>query len=135
MAKTATKKKSSKQPDLFDSPRTAKSSARKAPKASARGKTSARSKASARGSSAEAGYTAKHIEVLEGLEPVRRRPGMYIGGTDEKALDRLFPEVIENAMDAALARHAGGGVVEIEANVFGGGTDDRRRIPVAAHPK
>jgi topoisomerase-4 subunit B len=47
-------------------------------------------------SSAEAGYTAKHIEVLEGLEPVRRRPGMYIGGTDEKALHHLFAEVIDN---------------------------------------
>jgi hypothetical protein len=68
MAKTATKKKTAKQPDLFDRPRGAKSSARKAPKASTRGKTGARSKASARGTGAEAGYTAKHIEVLEGLE-------------------------------------------------------------------
>src|ERR1700751_3521158 len=52
-------------------------------------------------SGAEAGYTAKHIEVLEGLEPVRKRPGMYIGGTDEKALPPLFAEVIDNAMDEA----------------------------------
>src|SRR5437870_9910817 len=51
---------------------------------------------------AEAGYTARHIEVLEGLEPVRRRPGMYIGGTDEKALHHLFAEVIDNSMDEAL---------------------------------
>ena len=48
-------------------------------------------------------YTAADIEVLEGLEPVRRRPGMYVGGTDEKALHHLFAEVIDNAMDEAVA--------------------------------
>jgi len=135
MAKTATKKKPTKQPDLFDTARTAKSAARKAPKASARGKTSARSKASARGSGAEAGYTAKHIEVLEGLEPVRRRPGMYIGGTDEKALHHLFAEVIDNAMDEALAGHADWIEVEMEANGFVSVTDNGRGIPVDPHPK
>ena len=132
MAKTATKKKPSKQPDLFDGPRSGKSSARKAPKASAR---TARTKPSARGSSAEAGYTAKHIEVLEGLEPVRRRPGMYIGGTDEKALHHLFAEVIDNAMDEALAGHADWIDVEMEANGFVSVTDNGRGIPVDPHPK
>ena len=52
------------------------------------------------------GYSAADIEVLEGLEPVRRRPGMYIGGTDEKALHHLFAEVIDNSMDEAVAGHA-----------------------------
>jgi topoisomerase IV subunit B len=132
MAKTATKKKPSKQPDLFDAPRSGKSSARKAPKASAR---TARTKPAARGSSAEAGYTAKHIEVLEGLEPVRRRPGMYIGGTDEKALHHLFAEVIDNAMDEALAGHADWIEVEMEANGFVSVTDNGRGIPVDPHPK
>ena len=135
MAKTATKKKQSKQPDLFETPRVPKSSARKPPKASARAKTSGRTKPAARGSSAEAGYTAKHIEVLEGLEPVRRRPGMYIGGTDEKALHHLFAEVIDNAMDEALAGHADWIEVEMEANGFVSVTDNGRGIPVDPHPK
>ena len=55
------------------------------------------------GGSAEDAYTAADIEVLEGLEPVRRRPGMYIGGTDEKAMHHLFAEVLDNAMDEAVA--------------------------------
>jgi topoisomerase-4 subunit B len=135
MAKTATKKKQSKQPDLFETPRAPKSSARKAPKTSARAKTAGRAKPTARGSSAEAGYTAKHIEVLEGLEPVRRRPGMYIGGTDEKALHHLFAEVIDNAMDEALAGHADWIEVEMEANGFVSVTDNGRGIPVDPHPK
>ncbi len=135
MAKAATKKKPSKQPDLFDSARAAPTSARKSPKASARAKSSARTKQSARGASAESGYTAKHIEVLEGLEPVRRRPGMYIGGTDEKALHHLFAEVIDNAMDEALAGHADWIEVEMEANGFVSVTDNGRGIPVDPHPK
>ena len=127
MAKTATKKKPARQPDLFDKP--------SATKSSARAKTSARAKSAARGSSAESGYTAKHIEVLEGLEPVRRRPGMYIGGTDEKALHHLFAEVIDNAMDEALAGHADWIEVEMEADGFVSVTDNGRGIPVDPHPK
>jgi topoisomerase-4 subunit B len=86
-------------------------------------------------SPAEAGYTAKHIEVLEGLEPVRRRPGMYIGGTDEKALHHLFAEVIDNAMDEALAGHATWIEVAMEADGFVTVTDNGRGIPVDPHPK
>jgi topoisomerase IV subunit B len=91
--------------------------------------------AAPRGSAAESGYTAKHIEVLEGLEPVRRRPGMYIGGTDEKALHHLFAEVIDNAMDEALAGHADWIEVEMEADGFVTVTDNGRGIPVDPHPK
>src|SRR5436305_2612242 len=86
-------------------------------------------------SAGEAGYTAKHIEVLEGLEPVRRRPGMYIGGTDEKALHHLFAEVIDNAMDEALAGHATFIEVELEAGGFVSVTDNGRGIPIDPHPK
>src|SRR6266702_5650965 len=92
-------------------------------------------KATSRATSAEAGYTAADIEVLEGLEPVRRRPGMYIGGTDEKALHHLFAEVIDNSMDEALAGHADWIEVEMEANGFLSITDNGRGIPVDPHPK
>jgi topoisomerase-4 subunit B len=94
-----------------------------------------RSAAPSRGSSAEQAYTARHIEVLEGLEPVRRRPGMYIGGTDEKALHHLFAEVIDNAMDEALAGHADWIEVELEADGFLTVNDNGRGIPVDPHPK
>ena len=92
-------------------------------------------KVASRNSSAEAGYTAADIEVLEGLEPVRRRPGMYIGGTDEKALHHLFAEVIDNAMDEALAGHASFIEVELDADGFLTVTDNGRGIPVDPHPK
>src|SRR6202012_2691596 len=75
-------------------------------------------KVAARSASAEAGYTAADIEVLEGLEPVRRRPGMYIGGTDEKALHHLFSEVIDNSMDEPLAGHATFISVELTTDGF-----------------
>ena len=84
---------------------------------------------------AEGGYTARDIEVLEGLEPVRRRPGMYIGGTDEKALHHLFAEVIDNSMDEALEGHATFIEVELEADGFVTVTDNGRGIPVDPHPK
>ncbi len=80
-------------------------------------------------------YSAKHIEVLEGLEPVRRRPGMYIGGTDEKALHHLFAEVIDNSMDEALAGHASFIEVEMAADGYMTITDNGRGIPVDPHPK
>ena len=86
-------------------------------------------------SAGEQGYTAKHIEVLEGLEPVRRRPGMYIGGTDEKALHHLFAEVIDNAMDEALAGHATFIEVHLDADGFVAVTDNGRGMPVDPHPK
>ena len=81
------------------------------------------------------GYDASDIEVLEGLEPVRRRPGMYIGGTDEKALHHLFAEVIDNSMDEAVAGHATWIEVELDADGFVTVTDNGRGIPVDPHPK
>ncbi|KRB44601.1 MAG: DNA topoisomerase IV subunit B [Pseudomonadota bacterium] len=81
------------------------------------------------------GYSAKDIEVLEGLEPVRKRPGMYIGGTDERALHHLFAEVLDNAMDEAVAGHAK--LIEVRLDADGVLTvkDDGRGIPVDPHPK
>ena len=81
------------------------------------------------------GYSAKDIEVLEGLEPVRRRPGMYIGGTDEKALHHLAAEVLDNSMDEAVAGHASR--IEMSFNDDGSLTvrDNGRGIPVDPHPK
>ena len=80
-------------------------------------------------------YSAADIEVLEGLEPVRRRPGMYIGGTDEKALHHLFAEVIDNSMDEAVAGHATWIDVALSGDGFLTITDNGRGIPVDPHPK
>src|SRR3954454_2602920 len=80
-------------------------------------------------------YTAADIEVLEGLEPVRRRPGMYIGGTDEKGLHHLFAEVVDNSMDEAVAGHATWIDVELSADGFVTVSDNGRGIPVDPHPK
>ena len=85
--------------------------------------------------SAEDAYTAADIEVLEGLEPVRRRPGMYIGGTDDKAMHHLFAEVLDNAMDEAVEGHANRIEVEVEDDGFLSVTDNGRGIPVDPHPK
>src|ERR1043165_8211203 len=80
-------------------------------------------------------YSAADIEVLEGLEPVRRRPGMYIGGTDSNALHHLFAEVIDNCMDEAIAGHASRIEVHFGADGFLTVTDNGRGIPVENHPK
>ena len=80
-------------------------------------------------------YSAKDIEVLEGLEPVRRRPGMYIGGTDETALHHLASEIIDNAMDEAVAGHASFIEVGLAAGNLLSVRDNGRGIPVDPHPK
>src|SRR3954467_15026157 len=88
-----------------------------------------------RGGETKNGYTAKDIEVLEGLEPVRRRPGMYIGGTDETAMHHLIAEALDNAMDEAVAGHAG--TIEVELHEGNEVTvrDNGRGIPIDPHPK
>jgi topoisomerase-4 subunit B len=123
MAKTA-KKAAAAARDLFDVANTP-----------ARGRAKPAARSPRAPASGDSGYTARHIEVLEGLEPVRRRPGMYIGGTDEKALHHLFAEVIDNAMDEALSGHAHFIEVEVGADGFVAVTDNGRGIPVDPHPK
>ncbi|MEZ2219527.1 DNA topoisomerase IV subunit B [Rhizobium sp. RCC_161_2] len=80
-------------------------------------------------------YGANSIRVLEGLEPVRMRPGMYIGGTDEKALHHLFAEVIDNSMDEAVAGHADFIEVHLDQRGYLTVTDNGRGIPVENHPQ
>src|SRR5690606_26840540 len=80
-------------------------------------------------------YGASAIRVLEGLEPVRMRPGMYIGGTDEKSLHHLFAEVIDNAMDEAVAGHANFIDVNLDADGYLTVIDNGRGIPVENHPQ
>jgi topoisomerase-4 subunit B len=83
----------------------------------------------------EDSYSAKDIEVLEGLEPVRRRPGMYIGGTDERGLHHLAAEVLDNAMDEAVAGHATRIEIELAAGDWVTVRDNGRGIPVDPHPR
>ncbi|WP_417523492.1 DNA topoisomerase IV subunit B [Marinovum sp.] len=80
-------------------------------------------------------YDASHIEVLEGLEPVRKRPGMYIGGTDERALHHMVAEVLDNSMDEAVAGHANRIEVELHEDFAVTIRDNGRGIPIDPHPK
>ncbi|MHA1134173.1 MAG: DNA topoisomerase IV subunit B [Alphaproteobacteria bacterium] len=124
----ATKRKSTRKSaasrDLFDA--APKRPAKRPAKRGAKGK---------RGTVTGEAYTAADIEVLEGLEPVRRRPGMYIGGTDEKAMHHLFAEVLDNSMDEAVAGHASRIDVELGKDGYLTVTDNGRGIPVDPHPK
>ena len=92
-------------------------------------------KAASAAAAGPSSYSAADIEVLEGLEPVRRRPGMYIGGTDNNALHHLFAEVIDNSMDEAIAGHASRIEVHFGADGYLTVTDNGRGIPVENHPK
>src|ERR1700761_1844950 len=80
-------------------------------------------------------YDASAIEVLEGLEPVRRRPGMYVGGTDERALHHLAAEVLDNAMDEAVAGHASRIEIVLEPGNRLTIVDNGRGMPIDPHPK
>ncbi|WP_304617552.1 DNA topoisomerase IV subunit B [Paracoccus sp. (in: a-proteobacteria)] len=87
------------------------------------------------GNAASDAYSASSIEVLEGLEPVRKRPGMYIGGTDERALHHLVAEILDNSMDEAVAGHATRIEVELLADYSVVVRDNGRGIPIDPHPK
>lgn len=80
-------------------------------------------------------YDASSIEILEGLEPVRKRPGMYIGGTDERALHHMVSEILDNSMDEAVAGHANRIEVELKENYEISIRDNGRGVPIDPHPK
>ncbi|HQZ12593.1 MAG TPA: DNA topoisomerase IV subunit B [Devosia sp.] len=111
--------------DLFDAPESAPSPRRSSKSAESKSANVAHASS----------YSAADIEVLEGLEPVRRRPGMYIGGTDSNALHHLFAEVIDNSMDEAIAGHASRIEVHFGADGYLTVSDNGRGIPVENHPK
>ena len=115
--------------DLFDHAKAHKKANKKAPAAAGKGA------APKKGGKGGARYSARDIEVLEGLEPVRRRPGMFIGGTDENALHHLAAEVLDNAMDEAVAGHATHIEITLAADDTVTVTDNGRGIPVDPHPK
>src|SRR6202046_3686265 len=118
--------------DLFGAaaPRRGKPSPVSGKPAPVNGKTGARN-----GTPDEANYTAASIEALEGLEPVRRRPGMYVGGTDANALHHLFAEVTHNSRDEAVAGHATFIEVTLEDSGYLSVVDNGRGMPVDPHPK
>ncbi len=123
------------QNDLFGGASSPKSAAPKPVKAEPAAKAAAPSAPRAAAKPGADGYDAASIEVLEGLEPVRKRPGMYIGGTDERALHHLFAEVLDNAMDEAVAGHADRIEVSLDADGYCAVSDNGRGIPVDPHPK
>ena len=110
-------------------------SANKAEKAMSKKTAKSPAKPAAASGRTKDSYTANDIEVLEGLEPVRHRPGMYIGGTDERALHHLAAEILDNSMDEAVAGHASRIEIELDADYRLTIRDNGRGIPVDPHPK
>ena len=122
--------------DLFDRPKSAPPTASGGTGKPGKAEKAKPAKPAAEAAAADdASYSAKDIEVLEGLEPVRRRPGMYIGGTDEPALHHLAAEILDNAMDEAVAGHASFIGVTLETGNVLAIMDNGRGIPVDPHPK
>ncbi|KAA1178565.1 DNA topoisomerase IV subunit B [Rhizobium tropici] len=122
--------------DLFSGlPRSPKPEAAEKPAVKAEMPAAAPAQRAAPTTSSSEEYGASSIRVLEGLEPVRMRPGMYIGGTDEKALHHLFAEVIDNSMDEAVAGHANFIEVYLDREGYLTVTDNGRGIPVENHPQ